>query len=412
VAVVRLTNRELRRALLSLNGLAGGAPGAALPGASAPAGPEWARGMVARLGFVQVDPIVAVERAHHTILFSRNRRYRKDDLTCCLERDRTLFENWTHDAAILPTESWPYWKHYCARSARFEPQPSYRRYFSLVTPKDTQRILRRIVKDGPLRPRDCDAAKVQAKWLDDSFPKPTVAKIAMELLWRSGKLAVTRRERNEKVYDLAERVLPERVLKKTVSKRAYVDWACREALKRLGVGTAAQIARFFDAVTTDEAAAWCSRGSGKDLVEARVELADGSESGSFFGLVEVLETLPRAAAPPRGLRLISPFDPLIHDRRRTERVFGFDYAIEIWVPPKKRKYGYYVLPVLEGGRFIGRVDSKADRKKGVLNVLGVWWEPGVRPTRTRQEQLEKRLLALGRFTGAPKLEFAKGYDRR
>ena len=357
--------------------------------------------MVRRLGFVQVDPISAVERAHHHILFSRNPRYRQQDLVTLLEDERRLFENWTHDAAILPIESFPYWRHYMDRVKRFEAHPGYARYFASVGPRETARVLRRIRKDGALRPRDMGWEKVNFR--DDYFAQPSLAKITMELLWRTGKLAVCHRDGRQKVYDLSERVIPDETFRKRVSKSRYVDWACREALKRLGAGTPTQIARFFDAIATETAAAWCRRHAGKDVVELRLTNADRSLSGSVFALESMLDALRKPPAAPSSLRLLNPFDPLIHDRRRTLRIFGFDYAVEIWVPPKKRRYGYYVLPILEGEQFIGRVDVKVDRKLGGLRVLGLWWEPRVKATKARQGRLETQLGKLAKFAGVERV---------
>jgi uncharacterized protein YcaQ len=359
--------------------------------------------MIRRLGFVQVDSVSAVERAQHHILFSRNSRYRTKDLRRLLERDRRLFEGWTHDAAILPIESYPYWKHYFERVKKFEVHPGYRRYFAAATPSEVSRVLRRIEKEGPLRPRDFDTKKVD--WKSD-FPMPTVAKITMEFLWRTGKLAVTRRDGREKVYDLTDRVIPLFHLEKEVSKEEYVDWICRESLNRLGVATPSQVAHFFDGVSKEEASSWCRRHLDQDVLEVRSFHADGSVSGPAFAPAPLIDSLRDIAEPPRSLRLLNPFDPLIHDRQRTRRVFGFDYSLEIWVPPKKRKYGYYVLPIFEGERFTGRTNVKVDRKKARLNVLGLWWEAGVRPTKTRKAQLRRELRKLAKFTRASEVVLA------
>jgi uncharacterized protein YcaQ len=407
--VRQIPNRTLRRALLGLNGLSSAWPGDPLPRPSSRSGATWARGMIQRLGFVQVDSICAVERPQHHILFSRNHRYRHEHLETLLVRERRLFENWTHDAAILPAELYPYWRHYFERVKRFEPHPGYRRYFEPVTPRDISRVLRRAKADGPVKPADFGGKKIAFN--DDYFAQPTLAKITMELLWRTGRLAVSHRAGRIKVYDLAERIIPDEHLQRRVPARDYVGWVCREALTRLGAGTPAQIARFFDAVTRVEAADWCRRELGRTVREVRIVHADGSTSSTCFALDRVLEALDRVPAPPRGLRLLNPFDPLIHDRRRTLRVFGFDYTVEIWVPPSKRRYGYYVLPILEGERFSGRLDAKVDRKNKQLNVLGVWWEAGVKPTRARLDRLNDQLGKLARFCGARDVNFARSTSR-
>ena len=238
VSIAEIDNRQLRRALLSLNGLAPPAERDPVPR------PAWTRSMVQRLGFVQVDAVSAVERAQHHILFCRNPRYRRQHLQRLLERDRTRFENWTHDAAILPIELYPYWKHTFGRMKRYEIHPNYRRYFAAVTPRDTERIVRRIRTEGPLRPRDFEGRKVRFR--DDTFPAPSIAKLAMERLWRTGRLAIAHRKGTEKVYDLAQRVIPPEQFAAKVSKREYVDWACRGALARLGVAIDLKVDRKAD----------------------------------------------------------------------------------------------------------------------------------------------------------------------
>jgi len=392
--MIELSNAEMRQALLVANGLepASGAPLAARRGAS------WVLDMVRRLGFVQVDAVAAVERAQHHILFTRSPRYRREDLRKLLVNERALFENWTHDAAILPSEVFPYWKHYFERARHFKAQPAYRRYFSPVTAKDKSSVLRRLAEAGPLRPRDLATPKVD--WHDPYFATPTLAKLTLELLWRTGKVAVARREGQEKVYDLAERVIPPEHFEGEVPKAAYIDWACREALSRLVIGTPAQIARFFDAVSTDDAARWCARGLRRgELAQASYARADRGSRAGGFALAAGLDALRDGAQPRRSLRLLNPFDPLIHDRLRTRRVFGFDYTVEIWVPAGKRKYGYYVLPMLEGLKLVGRLDAKIDRAGDRLAVLGLWWETGVAPTPGRRQAVARELERLARFAG-------------
>jgi uncharacterized protein YcaQ len=395
--MLELTNREMRRALLVANGLAAAPAGDPLPGPASENGPGWVLGMVRRLGSVQIDSIAAVERAHHHILFARNPRYRQDELRQLCDRDRAVFETWTHDAAFLPVEAFPYWRHYFARAAKFVAHPGYRRYFAPVTARDRSAVLGRLERDGPLRPRDLDTRSVD--WHDAYFARPSLGKLTLELLWRTGKVAVTRREGQEKVYDLAERVIPAEHYRARVTKVEYVDWACREALERLVVATPAQIARFFDAVDTHEAARWCARERRRGVVETRFARADGATRIGGFALEGVVAALRDAPAAPRAPRLLNPFDPLIHDRQRTRGVFGFDYTVEIWVPASKRRYGYYVLPILEGERFVGRLDAKVDRSADRLRLLGLWWEPGVRPAAVRSQALAGALRRLARFTG-------------
>ena len=153
--------------------------------------------MVRRLGFVQVDSISAVERAQHHILFSRNPLFVPEDLKSTLEERRSLFEHWTHDAAILPVSVYPYWKHCFARQKKYEIHPGYKRYFAPVTRKAQTDVIRRIESEGPLKPRDFRSEKID--WGIKGIPTPSLAKITLEYLWRVGKLAVSRRDKREKI---------------------------------------------------------------------------------------------------------------------------------------------------------------------------------------------------------------------
>ena len=187
-----------------------------------------------------------------------------------------------------------------------------------------------------------------------------------------------------------------------------VDWFCRGALDRLGIATAGELAAFWDAVTPDEAKAWCRERLGDELIEVAVEPADGSKPRLAFARPDILDRATEAPEPPGRLRVISPFDPLIRDRARTRRLFGFDYRIEVFVPAAKRTYGYYVFPLLEGDRLVGRLDMKCDRRDGLLRVTGLWLEPGVRLTATRRRALDAELDRLRRFAGAKRVDYASG----
>ena len=226
----------------------------------------------------------------------------------------------------------------------------------------------------------------------------------------SFNFAVAARDGFQKVYDLTERALPDYCRAEAVSDEETVDWACRAALERLGVATSGEIAAFWDLVTPEEAKAWCLARKGDELEEVRVEGFDGKLRPAYvFADTDPGDGLQE---PPKRLRVLSPFDPLIRDRKRTERLFGFHYRIEVFVPAAKRRYGYYVFPLLEGDNLIGRIDMKHERDKGALAVKGLWLEPKVKLSPARKERLEAELERQRRFTGAERVTFAKGWLRR
>jgi uncharacterized protein YcaQ len=187
-----------------------------------------------------------------------------------------------------------------------------------------------------------------------------------------------------------------------------VDWACRSALTRLGFATHGEIAAFWDLLSPDEAKAWVTEHR-DELIEVLIEPALGGKPRSSWAFADFLDTLDSYPEAPQRIRVLSPFDPMIRDRNRTERLFGFFYRIEIFVPEPKREYGYYVFPLLEGDRLIGRIDMKADRKKGTLDVKRLWLEPRVKASAGRLEKLEAELDRLARFAGVENVVYLDGW---
>lgn len=353
--------------------------------------------LIDRMGFVQLDSINIVERAHHLTLASRLDGYRHSHLTRLLEKERRLFEHWTHDASAIPARWLPYWTHrFARRRIRIENNPWWRERLGDEPEKVIAQVRERIAREGPLLSRDFeDAGGGGGSWWGW---KPQ--KAVLEYLWHSGELAVLRRESFHKVYDLTERVFPDLAGQPLPSAEEHVEWACRTAIERLGAGTSGEIAHFWQAVKPEEAAAWCLRAvDQREIVQ--VELEGNRPTYAVPDWEERAARLPQA---PARLRLLSPFDPVIRDRRRALRLFAFDYRFEAFVPEAKRTYGYYVLPILEGERLIGRLDPKFERDRGTLVIRRVWWEERVRPSRGRLAGLEAAVARLARTIGAENFE--------
>ncbi|MAS06677.1 MAG: hypothetical protein CL534_18600 [Ahrensia sp.] len=354
---------------------------------------------IRRLGFVQVDSINTVARAHHQILFSRNATYREKNLKRLVETDCHLFENWTHDASIIPSEFFCYWRHRFAREeARL--QQRYEAWQGSPFLHECDGILERVARDGPVMTRDFGGDKPSTGWWD-WHPSKT----ALEYLWRTGRLAIARRDGFQKVYDLAERVIPDHCHGAQVEHHDFVDWACRSALSRLGFATRGEIAAFWDLLKPDEVAAWIAENEA-ELEPVLVESADGSKPRVSLRFRDYPDLLDNPPEPPGRVRVLSPFDPALRDRKRAERLFGFNYRIEIFVPEEKRIYGYYVFPVLRGDRIVGRIDMKADRNADVLAVKKFWPEKGMRLSKAFLAELEAELDRVRRFAGVAGTEFA------
>ncbi|MCB2053845.1 MAG: YcaQ family DNA glycosylase [Geminicoccaceae bacterium] len=390
----RLDNATARRLLLHLYGLS------TPPRRRIDAGGLEA--LIERIGFVQVDSIATVARAHQMILFARNDTYRPALLTRLLERDRTLFEGWTHDASLIPTRLYPYWR---TRMVREKPRivARWRQWQRAPFEAQVAHVLAHVESRGPTMARDLapDVPRGGQGWWD-WHP----GKTALEFLWRTGSLAVTGRVNFQKVYDLTERVLPSSALKEEVEDAALTDWACRSAFERMGFATPAEIAGFWDCIDAKDAAAWCTGRDG--LLPCEVEGAQGDRARRFLMSEALADRLGDLPEPPARLRVLSPFDPLIRDRRRLAHVFGFDYRIEVFVPEAQRRYGYYVFPLLEGARLIGRIDMKRDGKAGILRVARLWLEPKVRWSGGREAALESELARIARFAGCDAVHVAPG----
>ncbi|TDK37449.1 winged helix-turn-helix domain-containing protein [Rhizobium deserti] len=351
------------------------------------------------LGFVQVDSIATVERAHNMILFSRNQTYRREHLTALLEKDRELFEHWTHDASIIPARFFRYWKH---RFRRREPiiAERWKKWHGEDFDAAFAETLQHICENGAIMSRDMKAEEHKSGGWWNWHPNKT----ALEYFWHTGKLAIGGRVNFQKIYDLTERVIPPHHYQPEVSEAEFTDWACRNALQKLGFATSGEIAAFWDIVTPEEAKNWV-RQHRDELVEVLIETADGSKPRLSFAFAGFIQTLADLPEPPARVRVLSPFDPLLRNRDRAERLFNFFYRIEVFVPEPKRQYGYYVFPLLEGDRMIGRIDMKADRKSGTLEVRKLWLERGIRSSAGRLEKLEAELLRVGRFAGVSKITY-------
>lgn len=396
----RMTNSDARKLFLERHGL-GETP-------KGPAKGDDLSAVIDKLGFVQVDSINTVARAHHMILAARRPAYREKNLKPLLEKHRSLFEHWTHDAAIIPTEFFPHWQLRFRRD-RDRLISRWRNWRRDGFEEKFEAVLKQISDHGPVTSGDVggDEERKSGGWWD-WHPSKT----ALEFLWRSGALSVSGRNGFQKVYDLTERVIPEPHRLHRPDEDETIDWACRSALTRLGFGTSGEIAAFWDLITPEEAKQWCNRAQASgDIQEVEVACADGKTVRKVFVFPQTLTELENLPTPPARVRILSPFDPMLRDRKRAERLFGFHYRIEVFVPEPKRQYGYYVFPVLEGDRLAGRIDMKAMRDEDRLHVRAFWPERGVRPSKGRLQKLAAELDRIARFSGCSTVTYEQDWLR-
>ncbi len=374
----------------------------------APVGPAQGAALadlITRIGFVQVDSINTVERAHHMILFSRRQSYQPAALKHLLETDRHLWEHWTHDASILPVATFPYWKHRFARdTARL--RGNWQRWFREGYEAQFDTILRRIDDHGPVTSSDFgqDEPRSKGGWWD-WHPSKT----ALEWLWRTGQLAIAGRDGFQKVYDLAERVIPDLHHGADISHENMVLWACGSALDQLGFATVSELQAYWNAVEIGAVKTWAQGALARGEV---VEIAVAGASGAVkmaLARPDIADQIAEIPDSGQRLRVLSPFDPALRDRARAEFLFGFYYRIEVFVPEAKRRWGYYVFPVLEGDRIIGRIDAKAYKSERILRVKAFWPEAGVAMGAGRMQRLAAELHRLAQFAGCDRVEFLPGW---
>ncbi len=327
------------------------------------------------LGCLQLDPISVVARSHQLVLFSRVGPYQLAHLDHLLWQERRLFEYWAHCASIVLTEDYPL--HSRMMRAYPSGDSAYRqraREWIAKNQKLRRYILDRLRREGPLLSRQLEEEGLHPKaWVSTGWTSGRNISRMLDFLWISGKIMVAGRDGIQKRWDLAERVLPAWTPRDRLLEREVVRRAAQKSLRALGVATPRHIQQHF------------TRGRYPDLTRVladleaegrvkRFEIRDLPGPWYVHADDELLMTQLPADWQPRTT-LLSPFDNLICDRARTRQLFDFDYTMEIYVPAAKRKYGYYVLPILHGDRLIGRVDPAMDRERGALKVNAVYAEP-------------------------------------
>jgi uncharacterized protein YcaQ len=303
---------------------------------------------VRRLGFLQIDPISTVAPPQRLVLWSRLGPHDSVELDRLLWEERKLFE-WS--AFIWPIEDFPLIR---ARMRRRRGKYKYEQQgteFLRTNARFKRHLLRELEERGPLLSREIEADLMVSKDPHDWWGSRKVG-LMLELLEGRGVVAIVGRRGKQRVWDLAERWYPET---ESIPWPEARELLAEKRFRSLGV-------RF-------ENGKW----------QAHPDAEDGPV--------------------PRRVTFLSPFDRLIHDRDRAEALWGFRYRLEMYVPKPKREFGYYVLPILQGDRLIGRIDPALDRKTGVLHVNGVWWEPGVKPI-----SLQRPLRSLATFIGAGSIE--------
>ncbi len=388
-----LSAAEARRLALAAQGFADARPDVV---------PEW-RGLrrtVKRLGLLQIDSVNVLVRAHYLPLFSRLGAYERSHFDARAYRRGVsgLFEYWAHEASLIPVEYQPLLRWRMARAERLEGLWSGIAKFARERRDYIEEVMARVVADGPLSASEIgERGPRRGSWWQRHD-----GKWAIEYLFWAGRVAAIARSNSfERSYDLPERVLPRQVLAVPTPPEADAQRALVQiAARALGVATAKDLRDYFRMSPHD----------GRRVIDTLVESGDllpvAVEGWRDQAYLDARARIPRQV---EAAALLVPFDPLIWERARTERLFGFRYRIEIYTPALKRVHGYYVLPFLLGDRLVARVDLKADRANATLQVHAAHGEPDV-DSGAVAEALLQELHLLAAWLGLARVSIGRRGD--
>lgn len=367
--------------------------------------------VVRDLGCVQLDPISAVARSHLLVLWSRLGCYDPAELDRLLWQERSLFEYWAHAASIVLTEDYPIHNVMMRRYPSGESSWSRRVEQWLEENRELrEHILDEIAKNGPTQSKQFED-KTKEDWHSTGWTGGRNVSQMLDFLWTRGQLMVAKRVGGQRLWDLAERCLPDWTPREELGRHEAMRRATQKSLRALGVARPREITQHY----TRGRYPSLEKALGELESEGRIEQVQivdedrGLWPGPWYVHADDLPLLDRLAAGewhPRTT-LLSPFDNLICDRARTEKLFDFEFRIEIYVPKAQRKYGYYVLPILHGDRLIGRVDPSMDRKQKRLTINAVYAQPDAPMDAQTGQAVASAIEELGAFLGAKEIAYGE-----
>jgi uncharacterized protein YcaQ len=352
--------------------------------------------VVRKLGALQIDSVNVLVRSHYLPLFSRFGSYSREGLDRAAYdgHQRSLFEYWGHEASFLPLEFFPLFQWRMDRARRGEGTWGRLRRYATEHQDLVNAALTQIRERGPLGASELEAGgKSSGGWWGWSQGKEI-----MEWLFWTGQVTTASRRNFERLYDLTDRALPPSIIGSSVPSKEEAQRKLMEhAAQAVGVGTVRDLRDYFRLPTADAAARL------RELIEEAVLLPVQVEGWKQVAYIHKDTRIPRSVRAVAAL--LSPFDSLIWERQRTERLFDFSYRLEIYTPAHKRQHGYYVLPFLLGDRIVGRIDLKSDRKESRLQVKGGSVEEGV-TEKSIVEPLMSELRSLAQWLGLESVQIA------
>ena len=346
------------------------------------AGPEAVARAVAHLGYVQIDTINVIERCHHHILYNRIPAYARADLETAQAEAKTVFEYWTHALAYIAVDDF---RFFSGEMQRQRKQPTH--WYADVAAKEVRRVLRRVRDEGALTVSDIKDDVLVDK--DHPWASRKPSKRALQAAFFRGQLVIARRRGMLKTYELTERHFGWDRLPKPASASEITRYRLERAIRTQGlvglgpVGLGATNARAAVKALIDREVG----------AKRLVPVTFAGAAGEHWARPEALDA---AIAPPTFTHILSPFDPLIIQRKRTAAFFGYEHLFEAYLPKDKRKFGYFTLPVLSGDEIVAALDLKADRQAGKL-LIQAWHWVGKGRARRHKQEIEAALDRFARF---------------
>ncbi|GEA59194.1 winged helix-turn-helix domain-containing protein [Vibrio comitans] len=344
---------------------------------------------VEQLGYVQIDTISVVQRAHHHVLWSRNAQYQPAHLEQ-LVANKDLFEYWSHAASYLPMKNFRYTLPRKHTFKSGQQKHWYKKDQALMNS-----VLDKIKNEGPLMAKDFESKVLKRTGWES---KPT--KQALELLYMQGDLMIVERRNFHKVYDLTERVLPENVDTSVPTDQEYGKFLILNYLKAHGIGTLLEMS-------------YLLKGSKALIQQSLIELLESKQielvsvaEQKFYTTPHSLDLLNKRLYRNRA-HLLSPFDNVLIQRKRIAQLFSFDYQLECYVPAAKRKFGYFCLPILWAGQLVGRADCRVDKPSSTLQISHLFIEKALKHSDTFNEALSKELNAFAQFNHCQRFHIVK-----
>jgi uncharacterized protein len=371
--------------------------------------PKAVLGVIRSIRCVQLDPIAVVARSPLLVVGSRVSGFDPKHLDLLLWRDHSVYEYWAHAASIVLSEDHPIHAWYMRQYLRDDGSAWNRRRLDWMAAnaKLKRSVLAQVRRDGPVLARQISGGLTGESWRSSGWTNERNVDRMLGFLWASGRVMVAGREGIQKRWDLTERVLPADAPRERLSDLEVTRRAVDRSLRGLGVGTAKHIKSHFTRDRYPELNRVLAEFDRTGRIERVVVEHDGAPMPGTWYVhgddLPLLERIERGRWEPRAT-MLSPFDNLIADRARAELLFDLSYRMEIYVPKAERRYGYYSMPVLDGDRFVARVDPAMDRANGRLLIRAVHAEPGVRTTLESGRPVAQAVRDLASWLGATDIE--------